>query len=237
MSSERNNIVSSNSFTLRFTNPTGTADSVYLFQSGAEPKGTTIITTQVNGISYEQILQSQNGAVYQVNGLTINIVSAPSDGAKASQLLKPFIFVKKDVNGDEIRIEKFQTIDPYQRQFSYSFVDLVDDGEIFVLDGNTQFQYSIEANTAVNVTFNYVEVQNFDFGTQESEDKLKKEIDADNQLQDEAEYADELIIDADTIRKDNAVKTQKKNNWLIWILGATAVYLFINPFFKTNQKK
>ena len=237
MSSERNNIVSSNSFTLRFTNPLGTADSVNLFQSGVEPKGTTIITTQVNGISYEQILQSQNGAVYQVNGLTINIVSAPSDALKVTQLLQPFIFTKKDVNGDEVRIEKFQTIDPYQEQYSYSFVDLVDDGEIFELDGNTQFQYTIEPNTAVNVTFNYVEVRNSNFGTQESEDELKKEIDADYQLQDDSEYAGELMIDADTIRKDNAVKTPKKNNWLIWILGATAVYLFINPFFKTNQKK
>ena len=50
-----------NSFTLRLTNPNVIgADSVYLFDSGAEPKPTTIITTQVNGISYEQILQSQN---------------------------------------------------------------------------------------------------------------------------------------------------------------------------------
>lgn len=237
MSSERNNIVSSNSFTLRFTNPLGTTDSVSLFQSGAEPKGRTIITTQVNGISYEQILQSQNGAVYQVNGLTINIVSAPSDGLKVTQLLQPFIFTKKDVNGNEIRIEKFQAVDPYQEQYSYSFVDLVDDGEIFALDGNTEFQYSIEPNTSVNVTFNYVEVRNYNFGTQESEDELKKEIDADNQLQDDSEYIGELIIDADNVRKDNAITTQKKNNWLIWILGATAVYLFINPFFKTNQKK
>lgn len=237
MSLERNNIVTSNSFTLRFTNPLGTADSVYLFQSGAEPPPTTIITTQVNGISYEEILRSQNGAVYKVNGLTINVVSAPSDGAKATQLLKPFIFSKKDVNGDEIRIEKFQTIDPYQRQFSYSFVDLVDDGEIFALDGNTEFRYSIEPNTSVNVTFNYVELKNSNFGTQESQEEFKKEIDADNQLQDDSEYASELIIDADNIRKDNAVNTPKKNNWLIWILGATAVYLFINPFFKTNQKK
>ena len=63
-----------NSFTLRFFNPAplGKADSVYLFDSGAEPTSTTIITTQVNGVTYEEILQSQNGAVYQINGLTIS---------------------------------------------------------------------------------------------------------------------------------------------------------------------
>jgi hypothetical protein len=232
-----NNTTLPNSFTLRFTNPApfGTADSVYLFDSGAEPIPTTIITTQVNGVSYEQILQSQNGAVYQVNGLTINIVSAPNDGAKASQLLKPFIFKKRDVNGNELRIEKFQTIDPYQFQFSYSFVDLVDDGEVFVLDGNTEFRYEIEPFVAVNVTFNYVEVRNSTFGTEEGQAEIEANLRKDNELQEESEYANELTLDVD---KDNAVTTKKKirnHSWLWWILGGTAVYLLFNS--KSNQKK
>ena len=231
-----NNTTLPNSFTLRFTNPApfGTADSVYLFDSGAEPIPTTIITTQVNGVSYEQILQSQNGAVYQVNGLTINIVSAPNDGAKASQLLKPFIFKKRDVNGNELRIEKFQTIDPYQFQFSYSFVDLVDDGEVFVLDGNTEFRYEIEPFVAVNVTFNYVEVRNSTFGTEEGQAEIEANLRKDNELQEESEYANELTLDVD---KDNAVTTKKKirnHSWLWWILGGTAVYLLFNS--KSNQK-
>ena len=230
-----NNNTLPNSFTLRFTNPApfGTADSVYLFDSGAEPKPTTIITSQVNGVSYEQILQSQNGAVYKVNGLTINVVSAPNDGAKASQLLKPFIFTKKDVNGDEIRLEKFQAIDPYQRQFSYSFVDLVDDGEMFALDGNTMFQYEIEPFVSVNVTFNYVELRNSTFGTEEGQAELEANLKKDNELQEESQYAGELKLEVD----DNAVTTKNKkrsHSWLWWILGGTAVYLLFNS--KSNQK-
>jgi hypothetical protein len=225
-----------NSFTLRFFNPApfGLADSVYLFDSGAEPLPTTIITTQVNGISYEQILQSQNGAVYQINGLTINIVSAPTNGEKVNQLLKPFIFSKRDVNGNEMRIEKFQAVDPYQQQFSYSFVDLVDEKEIFVLDGNTLFQYEIDPLVKVNVTFNYIELKNSNFGTEESQEELKKDIENDLKLQKQSQYASE----AELVVQDNAVVTKKKKkpiNWLYWLLGATAVYLFINPF-KTNQK-
>ena len=225
-----------NSFTLRFFNPApfGLADSVYLFDSGAEPTPTTIITTQVNGVTYEEILQSQNGAVYQINGLTINIVSAPNDGAKVNQLLKPFIFSKRDVNGDEMRVEKFQTIDPYQQQFSYSFVDLVDEKEIFVLDGNTLFQYEIEPLVKVNVTFNYIELKNSNFGTEESQEELKEDIENDLKLQETSQYASEVEM----VVKDNAVVTNKKKksiNWLYWILGATAVYLLYNPF-KTNQK-
>ena len=225
-----------NSFTLRFFNPApfGAKDSVYLFDSGAEPIPTTIITTQVNGVSYEQILQSQNGAVYQINGLTINVVSAPNNGEKINQLLKPFIFSKRDVNGDEMRIEKFQAVDPYQEQFAFSFVDLVDEKEIFVLDGNTLFQYEIEPLVSVNVTFNYIELKNANFGTEESQKELENDIENDLKLQKESEYASE----SELVVQDNAVVTNKKKkpiNWLYWILGATAVYLFINPF-KTNQK-
>jgi hypothetical protein len=226
----------SNSFTLRFTNPApfGTADSVYLFDSGAEPIPTTIITSQVNGVTYEQILQSQNGAVYQINGLTINVVSAPSNGEKINQLLKPFIFSKKDVNGDEMRIEKFQAVDPYQEQFSFAFVDLVDEGEVFALDGNTLFQYEIEPFVAVNVTFNYIEVRNSTFGTEEGESEMESNLKNDIELQEESQYAGELKLDVN----DNAVTTTKKkksNNWLYWILGGTAVYLLFN-YLKPNQK-
>jgi len=232
---ESNNIALGNSFTLRFRNPApfGLADSVYLFDSGAEPIPTTIITTPVNGVSYEEILQSQNGAVYQINGLTINIVSALTDGAKTSQLLKPFIFSKKNVNGDEMRIEKFQTIDPYQQQFSYSFVDLVDEKEIFLLDGNTLFQYEIEPFVSVNVSFNYMELKNANFGTEESQKALRKNIENDLKLQKQSQYASE----SELVVQDNAVvlKNKKSINWLLWLFGATAVYILYNPF-KTNQK-
>ena len=232
--SNSSNIALGNSFTLRLTNPDVSADSAYLFDLGADLITSKIVVTQVNGVSYEEILQSQNGAVYQINGLTINVVSAPDDGAKASQLLKPFIFNKRDVNGDELRVEKFQAIDPYQQQFSYSFVDLVDEGEIFNLDGNTLFQYEIEPFVSVNVTFNYIELKNATFGTEEGQKELEKDIQKDIRLQEESEYASE----SELVVQDNAVVLKKKNkssNWLMWILSITAVYLIINPF-KTNQK-
>ena len=234
--SNSNNIALGNSFTLRFRNPApfGLADSVYLFDSGAEPIPTTIITTQVNGVTYEEILQSQNGAIYQINGLTINIVSAPTNGDKVNQLLKPFVFTKRDVNGNEMRIEKFQAVDPYQEQYSYSFVDLVDEKEIFVLDGNTLFQYEIDPLVSVNVTFNYIELKNATFGTEEGQKELEKDIENDLKLQKESQYASE----SELVVQDNAVVLKRKNkssNWLYWLLGASAVYFIINPF-KTNQK-
>lgn len=233
------NIVSENSFTLRFKNPTGTADSVYLFQSGAEPTSTTIITSQVNGVSYEQILKSQNGAVYLVNGLTLNVLSAPSNNQKVVQLLRPFNFTKEDVNGDLVQIQKFQAIDPFQRQYTYSFVDLVDDGEQFALDGSVLFTYTIEANTSVNVTFNYIEVKNSNFDTEEGKKELEVNIEENKQLEENALYAGqrELVVNSNAdSTKESFVATKKRNySWLWLILGGMAVYyIFTN---KTNQKK
>jgi hypothetical protein len=224
-----------NSFTLRFVNPTSSADSISLFGEGFEPKSSVVFTQQVNGVTYEEILQSQNGANYQVNGLTINIVSAPSEGVKTTQLLNPFIFTKKDVNGNEMRVEKFQSIDPYQYQYSYSFVNLVDEGEVFVLDGNTEFTYKVEGNTQVNVTFNYIEVKNSTFETEEGEKELIKDIENDLQLQEESQTKGDIKLD---VLEDNAsviTKKKSKSNWLWWLIGGTAVFLFINPF-KSNQK-
>lgn len=232
---EKDNITLNNSFTLRFTNPLGTADSVYLFDSGAEPIPSTIIVRQVNGISYEQILQSQNGGIYQINGLTINVVSAPSDSDKITQLLKPFIFKKIDVNGNEIKIQKLQCVDPYQEQYSYSFVDLIDDGEVFVLDGNTEFRYEIDPKVAVNVTFNYIQLRNSNFGTEEGQDEYQTQLKNDIQLQAETQYASE----SELVIQDNVVTTKrskKSSNWFNWALGGIAVYLMFN-FFKSNQKK
>jgi hypothetical protein len=224
-----------NSFTLRFVNPTSSADSISLFGEGFEPTSSVVYTQQVNGVTYEEILQSQNGANYQVNGLTINIVSAPSAGVKTTQLLNPFIFTKKDVNGNEMRVEKFQSVDPYQYQFSFSFVDLVDEGEVFVLDGNTEFTYKVEGNTQVNVTFNYIEVKNSNFETEEGEKELIKDIENDLQLQEESQTKGDIKLD---VLEDNAsviTKKKSKSNWLWWLIGGTAVFLFINPF-KSNQK-
>ena len=86
---------------------------------------------------------------------------------------------------------------------------------------------------SVNVTFNYVEVRNSTYGTEEGAEELIEDVENDSKLQEDSQYAGELKLDV----QDNAVRTKKKanNNWFWWILGGTAVFLFINPF-KTNQK-
>jgi len=226
----------SNSFTLNLYNSdnTGTRD-VSLFELGvASGIPSDIVITEVGSTNYSTILNSQTGANYAIAGLTIQINQAPDEDSKQRQILKPFRFKKIDVNGDEVLFQKVQVVDPYQYQYTFDYVNLTDDGENFILDGNTAFRYTLEPLTGVNVTFNYVEVRNENFGTQEGENNKKKDIENIQEIESDTEYSTSKVLTID----DNAVVTKNKkksNNWLWWILGASAVYLFINPF-KTNQK-
>lgn len=231
-----NNITLENSFTLNIFNsdPDVTRD-VSLFELGVTSGiPSDIVITEVGSTNYSTILNSQTGGVYFIKGLTIQINQAPNEESKQRQILKPFRFKKLDVNGDEYEIQKVQVIDPYQYQYAYEWVDLVDDGETFCLDGNTAFRYTLEPLTGVNVTFNYVQVRNVDFGTEESEITKENQLKTLNDTESESDYATFKVLD-----KDNAVVTEKKksknNSLWWWILGGTAVFLFINPF-KSNQK-
>lgn len=223
-----------NSFTLNLYNSdnTGTRD-VSLFELGvASGIPSDVVITEVGSTNYSTILNSQTGGVYAIQGLTIQVNQAPDEDSRQKQILRPFRFKKIDVNGDEVLFQKVQVLDPYQYQLTYDYVNLTDDGEMYILDGNTAFRYTLEPLTGVNVTFNYVQAKNENFGTQEGENNKLKDVQNIQEIESDSEYATSKVL---TI--DNAVVTKKnkKSNWLWWILGASAVFLFINPF-KTNQK-
>ena len=224
-----------NSFTLNLYNidNTGTRD-VSLFELGVTSGiPSDVVITEVGSTNYSTILNSQTGGVYAIEGLTIQVNQAPDEESRQKQILRPFRFKKIDVNGDEVLFQKVQVLDPYQYQLTYDYVNLTDDGEMYVLDGNTAFRYTLEPLTGVNVTFNYVEAKNENFGTQEGENNKLKDVENIQEIESDSEYATSKVL---TI--DNAVvtkKNKKSSNWLYWILGASAVFLFINPF-KTNQK-
>lgn len=226
-----------NSFTLNLynTDNTGTRD-VSLFELGASGViPSDVVVQEVGSANYSSILNSQTGAVYLIKGITIQINQAPNEDSKQRQILKPFRFKKKDVNGNEYEIQKVQVIDPYQYQYSYEWVNLIDDGESYCFDGNTAFKYNLEPLTGVNITFNYVEAKNGDYDSVEGLLKQQEERDLVQELEKDSVYATEKELDI----QNNAVDTNKKKKpkkWHFWILGATAVY-FLYTNLLTNQKR
>ena len=194
--------------------------------------------TDGSSVTYSEIKQSQNGGALDIDSLVVNVGSAPSDFEKQSQLLQPFRFKKIDVNGNEYEIQKVQTIDPYQYQYSFGKVDMTDDGENFVLDGNTRFVYSVEPNTSVNITYNYIQAKNSTFGQESGREEIDRDLKNIAELDDESSNERELVFSNFT-QESNATQPTKnvsnKTNYFIpLLLGGIALYLLFN--LKSNQK-
>jgi hypothetical protein len=78
-----------------------------------------------------------------------------------------------------------------------------------------------------------VQVKNESFETIEGDlDKLK-DINNIEQIESNTEYATAKVLSIDNASV--IAKKKSKSNWLWWLIGGTAVFLFINPF-KSNQK-
>lgn len=204
------------------------------------------VTSSANGVevrdgssvTYSEIKQSQNGGALDIDSLVINIGSAPSDFEKQSQLLQPFRFKKIDVNGNEYEIQKVQVIDPYQYQYSFGKVDMTDEGQNFVLDGNTRFVYNVEPQTSVNITYNYIQARNSTFGLQSGQEELNRDLKNIAELDEESTEAKELVFSNFTQESNVTQPTNNVSNktklLIPLLLGGIALYLLFN--LKPNQK-
>jgi hypothetical protein len=215
----------------------GNIDLVTLSPS-ASANGVEVI--DIGNVTYNEIKESQNGGALDVRSLTMNVASAPSQFEAQSQLLQPLKFKKIDVNGNEVEYVKNQPIDPYQFQNSFSDVQLTYDDEVYVLDGNTKFEYVIEANTSLNLTYNYVQVRNSTFGTESAQEEMQQDLKNIAGLDDDSSNARELVIssnfDGNELDATQPTKnvSNKTNYFIPLLLGGIALYLLFN--LKSNQK-
>jgi len=128
-----------------------------------------------NNVDYAQINQSQNGSVIDIRSLALNPSISPLESIIQSQMLQPFTFVKRDVDGDEQNFSKVPTIDPNQFQYAYTSIDLNAEGEKYILDSTTRFQYRVEGLTSLNLSYNYVLLPNLLFDREYSMQKVQEE--------------------------------------------------------------
>jgi hypothetical protein len=215
---------------------TPTFDLVFkvILEPSASANGVLVNGTQ--NIPYEAIKQSQNGGVLSIQSLTLNIGDTPSQFESESQLLQPFLFKKLDVNGNEFELQKAQTIDPYQFQNSYAIVDMLEEGENFVLDGNTRFSYSVEAKTTMNLTFNYIQLTIANFNRDEGVILYADDVNNLNKYQEQNGNRRTIVLDANTPTTLINKRTSKKlgnttNNvlpLLVIVSGGIALYYMLN---------
>ena len=143
-----------------------------------------VVTSSANGvvvedsgsnITYDEILRSQNGAVYDIISMSLDIGKTPTILEAKSQMLQPLCYDKRNANGDSITYCQTPTIDPYQFQNSYSVIDMASDEDNYVLDGNTEFIYSVEPLSTAILTFNYTKLTNLVGDTRLGISNMRKE--------------------------------------------------------------
>ena len=188
-----------------------------------------------NNISYQEIIESQNGGVIDIKSLDINIGSSLNEDTIKGQLLQPFLFDQRDVNGNDRTYVTSPTIDPYQYQNSYKTLNLNgDSGNKFVLDSTSELRYTIEPLTSLNITFNYVLLRNFLFGLPETMENLKRDLEEiDKYDNDEEEKIEDVEIVSGNENTNKIIKKSKKSIPLFkYGIGAILFLLLL-----TNKKQ
>ena len=114
-------------------------------------------------VSYDEINRSQNGAFLDIRGISIQVLSSSASSiyTQNSQNLNSLGFLKINSTGDDYIGYLNPTISPYQTQNVVNDINMSDKNGLFVLDGNTRFEYDINPLTNVELTFNYVQFPNY----------------------------------------------------------------------------
>ena len=148
-----------------------------------------------NGTPYQDILESQNGSVLDMQTLSFDVLTRESALAGGgtftyptnpqSQLMECITFAKRDVNGNFVEYNKCPVMDAYQYQDSIQFLDMETEADTFALDGTTKVSYGMEATANVRFSATYTQITNLVANTpyaqqviaeqEEMSDKMKSE--------------------------------------------------------------
>ena len=137
---------------------TATGTTPYLERAVATNGSTSMVSVRDSaGLTYDEILRSQNGSVLDVRSMGYNLLGANSPTDQMNQCMR---FDKIDVNGNSVTYYKCPVKDPYQFQNSFGIIDMGKKADIYTLDGETQFNYLLKPFTSCQITFNYAELTN-----------------------------------------------------------------------------
>ena len=200
-----------------------------------------IVDDSSNSMTYDEILNSQNGNVLDVRSLGFSVGSTPSQTEKDSQMLQPFYFQKIDVNGNDLSYAKVELKDPYQFQDSYAIIDMGTESDIYMLDGNTRFSYDVEALTTLFLTYNYTKLSVLGFSERYSLKQVQKEqaeLSKYNTQQDTSRTFVLTTPKQKTTKNrknfSNFIELKKRNKKLIPITLGVLGVIFMYKIFKIN---
>ena len=108
-------------------------------------------------LTYDELLRSQNGSVLDIKSMAYNLLFAEDSTEQMNRCMR---FIKTDINGKGVTYYKCPVKDPYQFQNSIGVIDMGKKADVYTLDGETSFNYTLSPFANCNITFNYVELTN-----------------------------------------------------------------------------
>jgi hypothetical protein len=117
-----------------------------------------VIITSNGGLTYKEIQRSQNGEFLHLRAISVQVLSSSASSiyTQNGQNLNSLGFNKNNPFGKNYIQYLNPTISPFQTQNVVNDIKINKNSEIFVLDGDTTFLYTLNPLTSVEITFNYV---------------------------------------------------------------------------------
>ena len=123
-----------------------------------------VVVTPRNGISYGEILESQNGQVLDIKSMSFIITSSSTaySTIQQEQIYNCFTFNKKDINGNTIEYKKCPVVDV----FSNPSINSIDDiqlerkADVYTLDGTTNLTYELNSGIVIQLGSEFTRLTN-----------------------------------------------------------------------------
>tara|TARA_R110000822_G_scaffold18590_5_gene61338 strand:+ start:1004 stop:2215 length:1212 start_codon:yes stop_codon:yes gene_type:complete len=130
----------------------------------ATAKSSGVLITARNGVSYGEILESQNGQVLDIKTInfTISTNSSSVDKTQKEQVFNCFTFEKTDMNGNKIEYRKCPVVDVYSNPDLNSIdgIKLERKADVYTLDGTTNVNYSLRGGIVVQISSEFTRLTN-----------------------------------------------------------------------------
>lgn len=181
--------------------------------------------TEGSGVSYSDILNSQTGQVMDIQNMSLDVLTSTDTDSQMTNCLR---FKKSDVNGNDITYYKCPVKDAYQFQNSYGFIDMNTIADNYVLDGNTQFGYDMEALSTVTLGYDYTSLPNLVFGSAYENTEIQEQEQEIDKFRTVGTAKREIEVDIPSVPKQvkrsaGKKKTKIRSTLPLLVLGGIAI--------------
>lgn len=161
-------------------------------------------------VPYSQIQESQNGNVYDVRGMTLDMMKSPNQSITDNQMQECMAWDKKNANGNDMTYYKCPVRDMWARQNTYGDLEMGNGTDKFTLDGMTKFTYNLEGQVKMKLAYNYIDLPNLMLDDRYMKDYIKLQKDSLEAFQENTNFRRDVKLVVDEEIKDQQDKEDRQ---------------------------